>query len=70
MLASIYVPALIGLRLMLEERPLWLGPSVATLSQVEKLDIGDVDPVRRIAAIAATLSPLLAGLVANALTPV
>lgn len=70
MLASIYVPALIGLRLMLEERPLWLGPSVATQSQVEKLDIGDVDPVRRIAAIAATLSPLLAGLVANALTSV
>ncbi|MEK8033806.1 hypothetical protein AACH06_23530 [Ideonella sp. DXS29W] len=70
MLAAIYVPALIGLRLMLEERPLWLGPSAATQSQVEKLDIGEVDPVRRIAAIVATLSPLLAGLVANAFSSV
>jgi hypothetical protein len=30
-----------------------------------KSDLGDVDPFRRIAAVAATLSPLIAGLLAN-----
>lgn len=60
MLAAIYVPALLLLRERVETRQskVSLGPGEASDS---------VDPVAKIGAVVATLSPLLAGLVANIL---
>jgi len=68
LLAAIYVPGLIGLRLMIEPLQAVLAKSAAaTNTKDEKSDlIGDVDPLRRAAAAVATLSPLIAGLIANA----
>jgi len=70
LLAAIYVPALIGLRQMIEPRRKIVGatPREDPDAAKDRGDaIGEVDPLRRVAAILATLSPLLAGLVANAL---
>jgi hypothetical protein len=68
LLAAIYVPALIGLRLMIDPRRASIRKGFDADAQKESGDaIGDVDPLRRVAAILATLSPLIAGLVANAL---
>ncbi|WP_440532350.1 hypothetical protein [Variovorax sp. YR566] len=63
LLAAIYVPALIGLRLIIE-RPLEMVSATSKRSPA----VGEMDPIRRIAAVAATLSPLIAGLLANALS--
>jgi len=66
LLAAVYVPTLVGLGLMIDERrgaddadP---APPASTKTAVE------LDPLHRVAAVFATLSPLLAGLVANTLT--
>lgn len=71
LLAAIYVPSLIVLRKMIEERqdelatiPA-LGPILPNKPKEEPLV---VDPFTRIAAVIATLSPLLAGVVANAVS--
>lgn len=59
LLAAVYVPSLIGLRLMLDKRP--------TEPSADSEGAGALDPLHRVAAIVATLSPLLAGLLANLL---
>lgn len=59
LLAAVYVPSLIGLRLMLDKRP--AEPSA------DPEGAGALDPLHRVAAIVATLSPLLAGLLADLL---
>ena len=65
LLAAIYVPALIGIGILIE--PLQPTASKKGGDGDEKnVDSPEVDPLRRIAAIIATLSPLLAGLLANA----
>lgn len=69
LLAAIYVPSLIVLRNMIEKRQATLADIQAQSAQPAKAD-GEplvVDPFSRIAAVFATLSPLLAGLVANIL---
>jgi hypothetical protein len=65
LLAAIYVPALIGIGILIGP----LQPSASSNggdSDEKNADTPEVDPLRRIAAIIATLSPLLAGLLANA----
>jgi hypothetical protein len=64
LLSAIYVPALIGLRLMIAPPQRKVHDAAAAGTKEEKSDIGDVDPLRRVAAVAA---PLIAGLLANAL---
>ncbi len=74
MLAAIYVPAMIQLREWRDEFGLALVKAseseVAPDANAKKdgIDLVDADPIRRIAAAFATLSPLIAGLVANTLT--
>lgn len=65
LLATIYIPTLIGLRHLIERQARQL-PSRVRLAGVT--DIVDVDPLKRVAAVAATLSPLIAGLLANTLS--
>ncbi|WP_422014719.1 hypothetical protein [Roseateles sp.] len=60
MLAAIYVPALLVLREMVESRQ-------RSLPANEPSGTESVDPVTKIGAVVATLSPLLAGLVTNVL---
>lgn len=67
LLAAIYVSALTGLRHLIEPRQKKVADAAGVDATEEKSDIGDIDPLRRVAAIAATLSPLVAGLLANAL---
>lgn len=62
LLAAIYVPSLINLRIIVNE----LKPFEASIDdKVAESDIGEVDPLRRVATVVATLSPLIAGLAAN-----
>lgn len=61
LLAAIYVPALIGIGILLAKFGKKTGES-----EDKQSDAAEIDPLRRVAAIMATLSPLLAGLVANA----
>jgi hypothetical protein len=65
MLAAIYVPALIGLRFLIDPRQQKAAEEASTAKETASA-IGDIDPLRRVATIAATLSPLIAGLLANA----
>lgn len=69
LLAAIYVPGLIVLRKMIEERQDLLAPleEAAGVPLPERHQGLVVEPFSRIGAVVATLSPLLAGLVANAL---
>lgn len=62
LLAAIYIPSQVGLRLMLEER--LPGGGHAGAADARK-DLEAADPVHRVAAALATLGPLLAGLLAN-----
>lgn len=64
LLSAVYVPALVGLRLMIDER---LPGGSATDSAETNKAIAEIDPLHRVAAVVATLSPLLAGLLANTL---
>lgn len=74
LLAAIYVPALIGLGLLVDSAQHAADRAgkgdKRTKPHDDKEDkkssVGDVDPLRRVAAIIATLSPLIAGLLANA----
>lgn len=66
LLAAIYVPALIVLRNMIEKRQDLLAEVQPPGAEAEGEPLV-VDPFSRIAAVFATLSPLLAGLVANVL---
>jgi len=61
LLAAIYVPTLLVLRDMVEQRRRELPAGKGS-------GIEPVDPVSRIAAVIATLSPLAAGLLANTLS--
>jgi len=65
LLVALYVPALIGLRLMIEPRQSAISGAAATETGEAASAIGEFDPLRRIAAATATLSPLIAGLLAN-----
>lgn len=69
LLSAIYVPALTTLRLMSDKAKKVLAdnpaPPRADGTTEPEPTGSDVDPLRRIAAVAATLSPLLAGLIAN-----
>jgi hypothetical protein len=72
MLACIYLPAFICLRQMIDRaRDVLRGtaPPEAQPGSEGAPDTGEIDPLRRIAAILATLGPLIAGLLANTLTP-
>lgn len=60
LLAAVYVPAFIGLRMMIEERNTEVDDATTKA-------LGEVDPLHRLAALSATLSPLFAGLLANTL---
>lgn len=64
LLAAIYVPAMIRLRVWMDEAR-ELG---ASANASDGSDFGNADPMRRIAATIATLGPIIAGLVANTLT--
>ena len=61
LLAAIYVPALIVLRQMIEPRQCVL------VDNGGKAEVAAADPIARLLATAATLSPLFAGLLANML---
>lgn len=61
LLGAIYVPAILRLRK-------WIDESREALAGQADADLGDADPVRRIAAVAATLGPAIAALVANTLS--
>lgn len=63
LLAAVYVPSLVGLRLMIERR---LEKVPASAPDGEG-GLGEFDPLHRVAAVVATLSPVFAGLVANSL---
>jgi hypothetical protein len=65
LLAAIYVPTLIGLRSMYEPRQQELSKDEPTRA-ASSANLA-VEPLNRIAAVAATLSPLFAGLLANTL---
>lgn len=78
MLVALYVPALNLLRSMIESRlpePVQVAANEDENGQKREkngrdasgVTLGDFDPLRRIAAVVAALSPLVAGLVANAL---
>ena len=67
LLAAIYVPALIGLRLLVRPRQKIVRSAADTEEEKSKSEVGEVDPLRRMAAVIATLSPLIAGLLANVL---
>lgn len=67
MLVAIYVPALVRLRLMVEtgiEETTHESQAAALKQRLET--VGEVDPLRRIATVAATLGPFIAGVIANA----
>ena len=64
LLAAVYVPALVGLRLMIDER---LPQGISKASEETNEAIAGIDPLHRVAAVVATLSPLFAGLLANTL---
>lgn len=64
MLVAIYVPAMVSLRLMLPSDG--TEPAAQASGSDKSASPGDVDPLHRIAAVAATLGPLIAGIVANA----
>lgn len=66
LLAAVYVPSLIGLGLMIEERQ--PNDSSGKDADAVKKAVNELDPLHRIAAVFATLSPLLAGIVANVLS--
>jgi len=65
LLVGIYVPSLVRLRMGLESRQEDASQKQDP-QQGEATNAGDIDPFRRISAFAATISPFVASLVANA----
>lgn len=64
LLASVYVPAILGLRAMIESRST-RSPGGSGDERKSTDSIAELDPLHRLAALAATLGPLFAGLLAN-----
>ena len=66
MLVAIYVPSLVRLRLMVKSELAKLAEKPDQSMKTGMEAVGEVDPLRRIATVAATLGPFIAGLFANA----
>jgi hypothetical protein len=66
LLAAVYVPALVGLRTMIDARAT-RGTDAAADDPKPHGRIAELDPLHRLAAVAATLGPVFAGLLANTL---
>jgi hypothetical protein len=66
LLAAVYVPALVGLRMMIDARAL-RGTAASADDRKSHDRIAELDPLHRLAAVAATLGPVFAGLLANTL---
>jgi len=66
MLVAIYVPAMVSLRLMQAHVPPKPEKKNGDPDKSDAGSPGDVDPLQRLATVAATLGPLIAGVVANA----
>lgn len=66
LLAAVYVPALVGLRMMIDARAT-RGAVAPTDDRKSHERIAELDPLHRLAAVAATLGPVFAGLLANTL---